>query len=111
MAQTIKRLPTRQETRVRSLGREDPLEKEMATHPNTLAWEIPWTEERDKLLSMGLQRVGHDWTTSLSYTSKKGVGYCGQDGVQYFGETESFTASYLCSITNKVTKYKLLTII
>ena len=54
MAQTVKRLPTRRETWVRSLGREDPLEKEMATHPNTLAWEITWTEERDRLLSMEL---------------------------------------------------------
>ena len=49
-----------QETRVRSLGREDPLEKEMATHSSTLAWKIPWTEEPGKLQSMGLHRVGHD---------------------------------------------------
>ena len=54
------------ETRVRSLGREDPLEKEMATHSNTLAWKIPWTEEPDRLQSMGLQRVWHDLETSLS---------------------------------------------
>ena len=45
MAQTVKRLPTVQETRVRSLGQEDPLEKEMATHSSILAWKIPWTEE------------------------------------------------------------------
>ena len=49
-----------QETWVRSLGREDPLEKEMATHSSTLAWKIPWTEEHGRLQSMGLQRVGHD---------------------------------------------------
>ena len=60
VAQTVKRLPTMQETRVRSLGREDPLEKEMATHFNILAWRIPWTEEPDRLQSMGSQRVGHD---------------------------------------------------
>ena len=61
MAQMVKHLPTRQETWVRSLGREDPLEKEMATHPSTLAWKIPWIEENGRLLqSMGLQRVGHD---------------------------------------------------
>ena len=60
MAQTVKRLPTVRETRVRSLGREDPLEKEMATHSSILAWKIPWTEELGWLLSMGLQRVGHD---------------------------------------------------
>ena len=49
-----------QETRVRSLGSEDPLEKEMATHSRTLAWRIPWTEEPGGLQSIGLQRVGHD---------------------------------------------------
>ena len=60
VAQTVKRLPAVQETQVRSLGWEDPLEKEMATHPGTLAWEIPRTEEPSWLQSMGLQRVGHD---------------------------------------------------
>ena len=56
----VKRLPTMRETWVRSLGREDPLEKEMATHSSILAWKIPWTEEAGGLLSMGLQRVGHN---------------------------------------------------
>ena len=60
MAQTVKRLPATWETRVRSLGREDPLEKEMATHSSTLAWKIPWTEEPGRLQSMGSQRVGHN---------------------------------------------------
>ena len=60
MAQTVKRLPTMQETRVRSLGQEDVLEKEMATHFSILAWKIPWKEEPGRLQSMGLQRVGHD---------------------------------------------------
>ena len=60
VAQSVKRLPTTRETWVRSLGREDPLEKEMATHSSTLAWKIPWTEEPGRLQSMGLQRVGHD---------------------------------------------------
>ena len=60
MAQTVKRLPAVQETQVRSLCLEDPLEKEMATHSSTLAWKIPWTEEPDRLQSMGSQRVGHD---------------------------------------------------
>ena len=55
MAQTVKRLPTMRETQVRSLGREDLLEKEMATHSSTLAWKIPWTEEPGRLQSMGLQ--------------------------------------------------------
>ena len=60
MAQTVKRLSTMRETWVRSLGREDPLEKEMAIHSSAIAWKIPWTEEPDRLQSMGLQRVGHD---------------------------------------------------
>ena len=60
MAQTVKRLPTMQETQVRSLGREELLEKEMATHSSILAWKIPWTEEPGRLQSMGLQTVGHD---------------------------------------------------
>ena len=60
MAQTVKHLPTMQETQVRSLSQEDPLEKEMAAHSSTLAWKIPWTEEHDRVQSMGLQRVGHD---------------------------------------------------
>ena len=60
MAQTVERLPTVQETGVRSLGQEDPLEKEMATHSSILAWKIPWTEEPGWLLFMGSQRVGHD---------------------------------------------------
>ena len=62
----VKRLPTMRETQVRSQGWEDPLEKEMATHSSTLAWKIPWTEERGRLQPMRSQRVGHDWATSLS---------------------------------------------
>ena len=60
MAQTIKDLPAMQETPVQSLGREDPLEKEMVTHSSLLAWEIPWTEEPGRLQSVGSQRVRHD---------------------------------------------------
>ena len=56
----VKNLPAMQETRVRSLDGEDPLEKEMATHSSIVAWEIPWTEEPGGLQSMGLQRVRHD---------------------------------------------------
>ena len=56
----MKRLPAKWETGVRSLGREDPLEKEMATHSSILAWRIPWTEEPGGLQSLGSQRVGHD---------------------------------------------------
>ena len=70
VAQMVKHLPAMRETRLRFLGWEDPLEKEMAIHSSTLAWKIPRTEETDKLQSMGLQRVGHDWATSLSFTFK-----------------------------------------
>ena len=59
MAQRLKHLPPMLETQVRSLGQEDPLEKEMATHSSILAWRIPWTEEPGGLQSAGSQRVGH----------------------------------------------------
>ena len=65
VAWMVKHLPTMWETRVRSLGQEDPLEKEMATHSSIHAWKIPWTEEPGGLQSMGSQRVGHNWATSL----------------------------------------------
>ena len=65
MAQTVKCLPAMRETQVWSLGQEDPLEKEMPIHSSTLAWKIPWTDKPGGLQSMGLQRVGHDWVTSL----------------------------------------------
>ena len=60
VAQTLKNLPAMWETRVQSLGQEDPLEKRMATHSSSLAWRIPWTEEPGKLQSMGSQRIRHD---------------------------------------------------
>ena len=60
IAQSVKNLPAMQETWVQFLSREDPLEKEMAVHSSNLAWKIPWTEEPDRLQSMGSHRVGHD---------------------------------------------------
>ena len=69
VAQMVKHLPAMQETRVHSLGWKDLLEKEMATHSNILAWRIPQTEEPGRLQSMGWQRVGHDWVTSLSLST------------------------------------------
>ena len=66
VAQMVKRLSAMQETRVWSLGWEDPLEKEMAAHSSILAWKIPWTAEPGRLPSMGSQRVGHDWASSVS---------------------------------------------
>ena len=65
VAQTVKHLPTMQETQVQSLGWEDLLEKEVATHSSIFAWRIPWTEEPDRLQSMGSQRVRRDSATSL----------------------------------------------
>ena len=60
VAQMVKRLSTMRETRVRALGWEDPLEKEMAIHSSTIAWKIPWTKEPGRLQSMGSQKVRHD---------------------------------------------------
>ena len=60
MAQWVKNLPTMQETGVRFLGQEDPLEKGMATHPSVLVWRIPWTEEPGGLHSVGWHRIEHD---------------------------------------------------
>ena len=64
VAQSVKDLPAVQETQVQSLGLEEPLEKEMATHSSILAWKISWTEEPGGLQSMGLQRVRHDRATN-----------------------------------------------
>ena len=67
VAQRLKHLPVMWETQVWSLGQEDPVEKEMATHSSVLAWRIPWTEEAGRLQSTGSQRVRHDWAASLSH--------------------------------------------
>ena len=64
VAQTVKRLLTMRETQVHSLGWEDLLEKEIATHSSILAWKIPWADDPDRLQSMGSQRVRHDFVTS-----------------------------------------------
>ena len=69
VAQRLKRLPSMQETWGWSLGQENPLEKEMATHSSILAWRIPWMEEPGGLQSTGSQRVRHDWTTSLHFSA------------------------------------------
>ena len=67
VAQMVKRLPAMRVTWIRSLAREDPLEKEMATHSSTLARNIPWAEEPWRLQSMGSQRIEHNWVTSLHF--------------------------------------------
>ena len=66
VVQSVKSLPAMQETQVRSLGQEDPLEKWMATHSSILTWKIPWTEEPDGLQSIGSQRVEHNWVTNTN---------------------------------------------
>ena len=82
VAQTVKTLPAMQETWVQSLGWGDPLEKEMETHSNILAWEIPWTEEPGWLQSMGSQRVGYDLVKQHQHmlisrvTTKTRVKFC-----------------------------------
>ena len=74
-AQLVKNLPAMWETQVQSLGREDPLEKEMATHSSILAWRIPWTKEPGRLQSMGSQRDTTEWLTHLtcSHISKNRI--------------------------------------
>ena len=71
VAQLVKNPPAMQETYIQSLGWEDPLEEDMATHSSILAWRIPWTEEPGGLQSMGLQRVGHD-CSALAATAAAG---------------------------------------
>ena len=73
VAQTVKCLPTIWETWVQSLDQEDPLEKDITTHSSTLAWKIPQTEEPGRLQSMGSQRVGYDWATSVPYLTLKSL--------------------------------------
>ena len=75
VAQTVKCLPTVLYTRVQSLGWEDLLEKEMAPHTSILAWKIPWMEKPGRPQSMGLQRVGHNWVTSLSLFPSQQVAF------------------------------------
>ena len=70
VVQSVKNPPAMQETRVRSLGQEDPLKKEMATHPSILAYRIPWTEEPGRLQPLGLPRVRHDSATKQQLVLK-----------------------------------------
>ena len=73
VAQTVKSLPALWKTCVRSLGREDALEKDRATHSSILAWRIPWTEEPGRLQSKELQRVGHNWASNTFHQYYKSV--------------------------------------
>ena len=82
VAQMVKNPPAMQETQVRSLGQEDPLEKGMATHYSILAWKIPWTEEPYGLQSMRLQGVGQDWVTNTFTFPRQIQPSWGQDPMQ-----------------------------
>ena len=106
VAQVIKHLPTMWETRVQSLGWEDPLEKEMATHSSTLAWKIPWTEECGGLQCMGSQRVRHDWTSEhpaessvqyLRFTNRLWCTVVKFDRIFFFSAIFSHQSFYPCS--------------
>ena len=100
VAQTVKRLSTMQETRVRSLGREESLEKEMAAHSSTLSWKIPWMEEPGGLQSMESQRVRHDWATLPQQKLRcreKTYGHSGEGegGVNWKSSVETYTLPYV----------------
>ena len=102
MAQRLKPLPARRETWVQSLGREDPLEKEMATHSSILAWKIPWKEEPGRFQSTGSQRVGNDWATSLySYAEEEPPFMC------HFKSQNSSLQFWLWSIVSLAHTWKV----
>ena len=99
VAQTVKCRSTMWETRVQSLVWKDPLEKEMAIHCSTIAWKIPWTEATDRLQSMGSQRVGHYWATSLFFETGmktdffQSCAHCWVFQICWHIECSTFTAS------------------
>ena len=99
MAQLVKNLPAVWETWVQSLGREDPLEKEMATHSSILAWRIPWKEESVGLQSMGWQRVGHNCVTFINIKSDTNL-KCGRLIELYIHNFCPFL--YVCSISSEI---------
>ena len=92
-----------QETGVQSLVWEDPLEKEMAIHSSTIAWKIPWTEEPGREESVGSQRVGHDWATSLSLSPK-------QEKNKYITIKATIIVFTTGSVLSKMVRIKTLTI-
>ena len=100
VAQTVKCLPTMWETWVQSLGQEDLLEKEMATHSSILAWRIPWMEEPGRLQFMGLQRVGHDWATSLSLNKSLPKNIKREMHIKMIYNITTFKNVFQCQTTN-----------
>ena len=101
MAQTVKCLPTMQETWVQSLGREDLLEKEMATHSSIPTWRIPWTEELGGLQSTGSQRVGHNWQLTHPPTPNTPLGMTNSNFLskRIVPVTGSLALNLTCSVT------------
>ena len=96
----LKLLPAMRETQVRSLGWEDPLEKEMATHSSILAWRIPWMEEPGRLQSMGSQRVGHYWATSLSLFTFMLLWYKGRRARRFWAKTKEIERGWDTGVSN-----------
>ena len=107
VAQTVKHLPTMWETQVLSLGQEDPLEKEIATHSSTLSWKIAWTEEPGRLQSMGSQQVRSNSTFFLSFFSFFDVGKHPSLSLAPVGSsvTNLFASLWFTRVTIKVTMY------
>ena len=109
VSQMVKHLFTMWETWVRSLGQEDPLEKEMAIHSSTLAWKIPWTEEAGRLQSIGSQRVGNDWVAKLTFIGS-------MSSVQSLSQVRLFATPWTAahqvslSITNSQRLLKLMSV-
>ena len=96
VAQMVKNMPAVQEIRVQSLGQEDPLEMEMATHSSILAWKAPWTEEPGGLQSVGSQRVRHDWVTNTCIMLK--VLYMFPYKYKVFTVFYSWNAYWICKL-------------
>ena len=99
MAQMVKHLSAMRETWVRYLGLEDPLEQEVATHSSTVVWKTPWPEVPHRLQSMGSQRIGHDWVTSLSFLSQPWIS---KSNASFFYITLYYCLKYCFKIMPKL---------
>ena len=96
----VKKLPAMQETQVQSLGQEDTLGKEMATHSSIIAWEIPWMEEPGELQSMGLQRVRHNLVTKQQQKDESVMGWFNKR--RYIKEIEESKKHKITSYTKSI---------
>ena len=115
VAQMVKNPPAMQETLVWSLGQEDPLDKEMATHSSTLAWRIPWMEKPGGLQSMGSQRVRHNCVTNFSFSTFLSFTSCGfyLPKLQIIYKMDKIEAPiwlncFECKITQRVSLWKFI---